>query len=163
MQISLISPLSVQECTALLSEATKKDDIPFSKEYHPPYGEAINNTFNLRVNYGKHTPFLHGKFTETSEGTMVVCEMELPARLKRFNTRWTMIGLPFFSCLVLLSVADGFKDGFSRSSFVMILIGIGLPIFYYSVQKFSERQYELDKQELLDFLKITLAAKLKSS
>lgn len=161
MQISLISPLSTEECIVRLEKSRKQDEIPFSSEYHPPYGEVNEHTFNLRVNIGKYLPFMYGELVKVNEGTLITCSMKTPKLTQRRNTLWTVIALPFFSFLACFSILNGFEAGFSTTHLLTFLIGIGFFFLHFYVQKITEKQSELDKQELLDFLEKTLDAKIR--
>jgi len=94
---------------------------------------------------------------------LIICSMEVTKATKRFNILWLTLALPIFLCMVAFAIMNGFRNGFSTTHFVTIVIGFGLPIFSYYMQQVSKRQSELDKQELLDFLTTTLEAKLKLS
>jgi hypothetical protein len=157
----LTSHLSVEECIARLENAKKKDDIPFSNAYRPPYGKLVGNTFRLQVNIGRYLPYMYGEFSKSAEGTLITCSMEVAKSTRKFNILWSIVALPFFSFMAVFRIIDGVKNGFSTTHFVAILIGIGIPIFYYYMQKTSSRRTELDKQELLDFLRTTLEARLR--
>lgn len=160
MRTSLISPLSVEECITRFEKSKKQEEIPFSNEYHPPYGEIIGHTFTLRVNVGKYLPFMYGEFIKTREGTLITSSMTQSELLKRMIMLWTLIALPFFSFLVCFSIIDGFQSGFSTTNIVSFLVGVGLFTFYFYARKINEKQFELDNQELLDFLISTLEAKI---
>jgi hypothetical protein len=161
MQTFLISPLSLAECVARLESAKKKDDVPFSRDYLPPYGKLAGNTFTLQVNIGRNIPYMYGTFGKSAEGTLITCSMELAHSTRKFNLLWSIIALPFFLFMVFFGIFDAITSGFSTTHFVVILMGIGFPIFKWQMQRAGKRQFELDKKELLDFLETTLDAKQK--
>ena len=157
----LISPLNVEECISRLEKAKKWDDIPFYRDYLPPSGELVGSTFKLQVNIGRYMPYLYGRFAKSAEGTLITCSMEVAKSTRKFNTIWSIFALPFFLFMTVFGILDGFENGFLTTHFVVIIMGISLPILKWYLQQISKRRFESDKKELLDFLETTLDAKQK--
>ena len=110
----LISPLSLKECITRLEKAKKRDDIPFSRDYLPPYGELVDNTFKLQVNIGRYMPYMYGEFAKSAEGTLVTCSMEVAKSTRKFHTLWSIFALPFFLFMTAFGILDGVKTDFQR-------------------------------------------------
>lgn len=159
MPTLLWSHLSVEECIACLEKAKKQDDIPFSRDYLPPYGKIMDNTFSLQVNIGRYLPYMYGNFSKSAEGTLVTCSMEVSRSTRKFNFLWLFFALPFFLFLVVFGIFDAIKNGYSITHLVMIAMGIVLPSLKWYMQRISKRRFEADERELLNFLKTTLNAK----
>lgn len=162
MLIFLKSPLSIDECIARLEKAKKQDHIPFSRDYLPPYGKIVDNTFSLQVNIGRRLPYMYGKFSKSMDGTLITCSMEISKSTRTFNFLWSFFILPFIILMAAFGIFDAVKTGFSTTHFVFLAIGIVLPSFYWYMQRINKLQIKSDERELLDFLKTTLDAKEKT-
>jgi hypothetical protein len=152
MSISLISPLSVQECISRLEEARKKDASLLR-------WSVSSKSFTLRKNQPRSVAQIRGELSDAPEGTLIKCSMEADQKTSMLSSLWLMTALPLFTCVALGLLLNGLLNGFSRELILLFLLISSVPAFYLLQRQLGIHRTERDQREMLDFIQKTLDAR----
>jgi hypothetical protein len=159
--------LSLEECRARLAEACDEEQFTFLSQsgYRgtmPILGKIRGDSFRLqyRIFYrNPNRPFFYGRFIPCEEGTRIEGEFRMHPLVKWSSNSWCAFVLLF----LVIAVADLIRDkGRFSDHGLPFLVPVGMLAFMFALTKFGQWLARGHQRIIIEFLKKSLSAELKT-